>query len=40
MTRYTDSERESWSTDDRERCETCGLEPSQCNCDKELEEIL
>lgn len=32
--------RENWNDDNRTRCPECGLEKEQCNCDKDLSEIL
>lgn len=40
LTRHTDEEREKWTDDERKRCESCGLEPEQCRCDKDLDEVL
>lgn len=36
----TEPNRENWNDDNRTRCQECGLEPDQCNCDKDLSEIL
>jgi hypothetical protein len=40
MTRVSEEQRENWNDDDRKRCKECGLEPEQCNCDKDLSELF
>jgi len=35
-----DTDREQFDFDRPERCEDCGLESEQCNCDKELDDVF